>query len=1023
MNTSQKSLRTYSRRPVVERMAFAIMIPLFACGSILADDDLARKQAYVEAVTRGAGMLDWQTSYPTEAESEFRAEIEALKDQILGSRTEIQHPVLLSPEDLKCAKKNLESAEWAQKLFQGYQSTADYVVSQPAGFVESMLSKLTPGFGYGFTCPNCVGEESQESAGSSLVEWTIERPEEICCKRCGQVYPCEKYPETMQLVCPRMGQTFSYYLNDKERANPDDRTGQLAWHWVGHPMHVSFTGLVRERKNNYMMGALRSLALAYALTGEPRYAEKTAQILERMAVCYRNWLYHDYWDTIADCDPMYAAWHDKDLRLEWKRHLCADVFEKDTVKKAGMMQNYWGAGRWHPSTDAVSNLVTVCLAYDLAYDAKGSDGKPIWTPERRAKVERDLILEWELGAEPYVGGHGEANNNNNKSPRIYNAQAAVAKCLGLPELADTAYRGYQVVRDNSFNYDGFSTESPAYTNMYLGQLLHVPETLCGFEWPDDFEGRQGILDPYKDDPLLKLMYQSVIDQLRPDGRYLPLEDTNEVSSPSRDILEIGVKRYPEMYKRALTGSYQPYSPGEYAFFHFGPEQVNQKGNLELPEIFYPAWMTAILRHGQGPESSVLSLNLSPAGGHRHYDNLAIYYLDQGQTILGDHGYVGDMPVNRWIKSTYSHNLVIVDNDQQIHGGNNPRQPKLELMFTSPLVSVVEASSDAYKQCSEYRRLIVLLKGPGGQTLAVDIFRVSGGNIHDYRVFSELAASDSAQAQIAFTGLSMEAEPPLPDVKSSLKTEDIYGLRDTRSVSNPASVWQAIWQQEGRKYRLWMLSEVDRVEASNGPGQTTLRNPGRRVRYVDAINEGQDISSVFIAVHEPSALDGDFAVNSIARLEVPEAAGPDAVALQIETEWGNYRLFNEFEGKAKIGNMSFQGKFGLYGEVIEQGACLASAGASTFMINQQGFEKKSPLWQGNVLESGPFEMQTDVPKPDDWELPRQGAQAFVLAEIDGFQTGFPLSEVASQTLKVERFPMPGASRFVAPAVRLQKLKSD
>ena len=42
------------------------------------------------------------------------------------------------------------------------------------------------------------------------------------------------------------------------------------------------------------------------LTGEARYAGKAVRILNRLAACYRNWLYHDYWDAVADCDPSSA---------------------------------------------------------------------------------------------------------------------------------------------------------------------------------------------------------------------------------------------------------------------------------------------------------------------------------------------------------------------------------------------------------------------------------------------------------------------------------------------------------------------------------------------------------------------------------------------------------------------------------------------------------------------------------------------------------------------------------------------
>src|SRR5690606_34642552 len=128
---------------------------------------------------------------------------------------------------------------------------------------------------------------------------------------------------------------------------------------------------------------------------------------------------------------------------------------------------------------------------------------------------------------------------------------------------------------------------------------------------------------------------------------------------------------------------------EYALFQLSEDALKEDGGLELPETYFPAWQTAIVRHGTGPNAATLTLAFNKAGGHRHYDNLALYYEANGRTMVGDHGYVGDMPINEWIRSTYSHNLVIVDDDQQEFG---KRVPELALMAASPMATVVEAAS-------------------------------------------------------------------------------------------------------------------------------------------------------------------------------------------------------------------------------------------------------------------------------------------------------------------------------------------
>ncbi|MCC6490784.1 MAG: heparinase II/III family protein [Candidatus Hydrogenedentes bacterium] len=965
--------------------------------------DAEKKAAYVEAVTRGEGFMPWQTPGPSEEETAFRRAMEERKDAMLAGRTPLAHPVLVLPGARDTALQLIDANPRTAAWFNAIKAQADALIAQGPGFVERMIPELTPTNTYGTTCPQCVGVKSQEGEGHGLIAWTWTEPESLVCTKCGQRYPDPQYPETATLIAPRMGQSFTFYLNDAERAQPEDRSGKLAYHWVGYPIHVSFTGLIRENKVQFMQAALEDIALSYWLTQDPRYGELGVAVLVRFAKCYRNWLYHDYWDTYADCDPLYAAWHDKQLPLEWKRHLCAQVFDKDSLTAARMEQSYWGAGRIHPSTDSISALPSMLLAYDLLHDA------PRWTPETRAQVERDFFLEFVMGAEPFVGGADKAENVNNKSPRLYNAFAAIGKCLGLPGYADVALRGYEGVRDKSFLYDGFSKESPAYTNMYLSQLIAIPETLHGFEWPAGFPGRSGRVDCYSNDPRLAFMFRAVVDQRRPDGRYLPLSDTNESSAPSGFILDVGARRYPEWYV-GLRGGAGPAN----TYTLLNPLAASTSTATEPPEIYFPAWMNAILRHGAGTNAAVLSLPFSPPGGHRHSDNLALFYSDGGATVLGDHGYVGDMPVNQWIRSTRSHNLVVVDDGEQNHEG---RVPSFEYMAATPEVSLVQASSNAYPQCARYQRAVLLLKGPEGKTIAVDIFRVSGGRKHAFRVFSELASSDNPNGQLVFNGIAMPDEPPLPQVGSSLAKDDIFGLRDVRSVTGPPAQWQAMWKEDKRACRLWLCSPVSRAEASNGPGQQSRDDAGRRVRYVDAVREGENLESVFVAVHEP--MDGPDGARALAveRLEAT-AGGPDAVALRIESAWGTYHVLNAFSDAAQIGDLWFQGAFGI---AFEDGTdrWTWSLGASTLRRNDNGFDGASARWSGTVTAQQELQFSTDTARPEGWPLIEDQNTAYVRVFDGTYWTGFPVSGGDAQRITVDRFPLPVLKEFDYPALRITR----
>ena len=991
--------------------------------TLSAQNEPDRKKTYVEAVAQGAGWMDWQSKTVSKDEQEFRLWIEKRKDEMLANRIPIEHPVLLTGEDFERAKHKIKTTDWAAQWYKSLKAHADFLINQQDDYIVKMIPSLTPTNPYGATCPNCIGIKSQEAQAHGLLKWDYRHPDILTCTKCGQVYPDEKYPETAILRCPRADQELSFYLNDLERAHPEDRTGKYTWHWVGRPIHVSFTGIIREYKINFMATAVRTLAITYRMTDDVRYAVMAKNILLRFATCYRHWMYHDYWDTFADCDPMFAAWHDRNLPLEFKRHLCTGAYRKDSVDKAAMLQSYWGAGRIHPSTDSISHLTSLASAYDMVFDAQNDKGQPLWSQAERDTVERDLILEYIFGAEPYVGGADQATCVNNKAPRVYAAMATVARTLGVAVMADTALRGYEGVRDESFLFDGFSGESPAYTNMFLHDLTKIPEQLHGFRWPAGFAARTGTVDLYRNDEKLQLMFRAMIDHLRSDGRYPPLSDSFVTGKPSSNLFMIGACRYPKYYDGLLATLYPSSTHGEYVAFHLTNNQIQKKRDFNPPEIYFPAWMVALLRHGRAPNETLLAMSFSPPGNHRHSDNLGLFYCDSGQTVLGDHGYLHDMPGNKWVHATASHNLVIVDDEEQRHKGDGQtegRHPKLHRMISSPGLSVVEASSTAYPQCSQYQRLIALVKGPDARTFAVDIFRIKGGfQRHTYRLFSELASSDVSEGSLTFKGLDMPKEPPMPNFGTSLEHDHIYGLRDARGVNNPPAAWQAVWSNPDRSYRLWMLSQTDRVEAANGPGQETQTQIGRRVRYLDVIRQANEIESTFVAVHEPSGPNHQMAIHDAKRLAVPTAAGPDAVALCIESDWGRYLILSEFTGVAEIEGVRFQGDFGVYCQTPNDSQWLLTSGATILKKGNFGFADTTPTWTGKIVQHTDYSLTADTPAPADWPALPSEVTTHVLVDADGFDTGLPVQRIENSTIDIKRFPLPSGTHFQLDSVRFME----
>lgn len=994
------------------------------------------KDAYIRAVTHGEGWMPWQErEVPSAVEKEFRAKMEKRKDDILASRVSGHHPVMLIDEQIANAGRHIERSEWAHRWFQNIREVADHVVAQDAEYVKRMIPRLTPTNPYAFTCPACVGVRSQEGMGVSMFSWDYRQPEVIRCKVCGQAMPWAEFPETGVLECPRSGQTLTYYLNQEERRHPEDRSGQYAWKWVGKPANVSYVGIVRERQILFMIEAAKKLALAYRFIGNARYACRAIETLERMAECNRNWLYHDFYGAFADCDPLYAAWHYMRLPLEWKRHPSAMAYGdsryetgpvNDKPDEAKMLATFFGCGRIHPSADTFL-ISPLCVAYDLVHDALGPDGKPLWTDASRAKVERDLFLEALLEGEPFLGGQGKADNLCNKAPYVYRPMADAAVCLGLPQYAHVALMGYEALRDRSFIYDGFSHESPTYTNMFLDGIVWVPQRLHGFAWPKGFSSRQGVVDVFGQDRQLRRILQTSLEQLRSNGRYLPLSDTNVAGAPNMHIFEIGLKHYPEIFAGTLPAlyrggeDYRDTDPTEFALFHLHPESIELDTGLKLPEILFPAWMTAVLRHGQGPDATDLALAFNPPGKHRHADNLSLYYSTRGRAVIGDLGYVGDSPFDSWYRS--SHNLVVVDDTnlstQYWRNDGDARRPALRWMVTSPRVSAVEAESRVYPQCSDYCRTVTLIKGPGTDTFAVDIFRVKGGRKHVYRLFSELAANDVKDSGLDFNGLDMPPDQSLPNFGASLRHEHVSGLIETRRVGNPPPCWQAVWREAGMQFRLHMFAPAAVVTESHGPGQER-REPasqiGRRVRYLDVIREGENLASAFVVIHEPSGADGSLPILKAERLNVSPSAGTDAVALRIESKWGTYLVLSEFEQTTDIAGIRFQGALGIVCRKPEVDGWYFSVGSGTMSHENVGVVGESAWWEGKAVSHTENQIIAETKQPADWPPDVSGVQNYVIVEDGKYWTGFPVRETGESMIEVRHFPLQAVSRFRLPAVR-------
>jgi len=167
---------------------------------------------------------------------------------------------LYKATDVANARLNVERHHWAQRIVAGWRRQVTYLMAQDRQFVDDMISETTPWPTYGQNCPVCVNKKS--SMGEcNLYRWNIAEPDKLICKYCNTGYPNSKYPETGTLICPKMGQTFTYYQTVAERAHPENKAGEHAFRWASWPVHTSWTGVIRSRRAGYVINLALPLAL------------------------------------------------------------------------------------------------------------------------------------------------------------------------------------------------------------------------------------------------------------------------------------------------------------------------------------------------------------------------------------------------------------------------------------------------------------------------------------------------------------------------------------------------------------------------------------------------------------------------------------------------------------------------------------------------------------------------------------------------------------------------------------------
>ncbi len=746
--------------------------------------------------------------YPTPEEAENRRRREEWKARYAG-KSALEPRLLIRQEQVDQlnanAARNPETRKWREELL----ALAEEALTLPEDFFASFIPELGPWNAGGNYCPACIGVKSPEGINTYFWRWDWRDPDRLECPFCGTVFPNAAYPENGELVLPRTGKRYTFYVRPEELATADWRLGEKAARHVDQPTHVSFVGNIRSLKIIWALDLAYKLALAYALTGKAAYVTVFERILSRFADVYGGYLLQSYFHDVCDADPGYAVDHADALPTVFKRNAVISVYdgrygwghERTTTRVTRVATGLWGSSRIGRELCETSiQLLRLLQAYDLV--------APLIAPETRRRIEQDFLLELYLDVRAY-------EYITNKAGSVRGARVAFGLMYDEPAELDAGLEGYYRILQGQFHPDGSVKETPGYGHMPIGQdLWKVPEML------------RGRMDLYAEG-LYPAALRFFGDLTTPLRIWPLLDDTNYGATASRIVSDVARARL------GIDIVTRDPRPSEFAMF-----------NLPLPAEPPPPIPHAALNRyyegrrlvclGYGAGEGGIQLFMTGEDGcriHRHADCLNIQLYAGGREIFPDLGYIWDHPGNRWVKATASHQTVVID-EQSIHWAD-----------VSTLHAIRTARPDRYADMSvpltgggRLRRAVTLLAKRDGLPILVDVMDVTGGQTHDYQM----------RVLTPPHGLTLEGEALRPRA-TLYQADSYYPLLDFQTGGARVAGWTATWNQGGQYVRATVLVPCDELITYRSPGwrhpleitahpdkyfdTVVLRKTGGQSRYV------------------------------------------------------------------------------------------------------------------------------------------------------------------------------------------------
>ncbi|MDF2714023.1 MAG: Heparinase II/III-like protein [Paenibacillus sp.] len=535
---------------------------------------------------------------------------------------------------------------------------------------------------------------------------------------------------------------------------------------------------------------------------------------------------------------------------------------------AGPPYSYYGGmwARWAPG-----ELSGVTGLFNALAKVKQTEAFEVLSLELGTDVEKEITEKMVIPSIDYAWSFPIALFNNDYTAWL--GLIAAGKAIGQPDYIHRAVEWLNAYVESQFLSDGF------YREVTLG---YHSQTLAGIQSAID------ALEGYSDPP----GYVSPRTGRRFDNLSLQEE-------------------YPIVNRMETIKSIMSYPNGKW--LSVGDSWANQGLPLApgTSSFLLPDAGIARLALGEGTSQSQVNMTFTPKYGHHHWDPLNLTLFAEGQELLPDLGYTYTLH-NYFTKSTIGHNTVVVNGRNMDSNSESRLGGSIELFASGgTLFQAMRANEEsAYAETEAYSRepwFVPFAGGDGSDGYVLDIFRVSGGERHEYTL-----QGDANRDAYWETNVSLSTYGPylLPE---GTVVQEATSYQESGSAGGhyPGYIYVKDVQRAeltGGRYKATLHTMTDGQERAKldvygllEPGSNELfigRAPSIRSSRLSGTNkdtndealkyenmpklvlrrEGTNLTSQFITVMEPYKVTSPL-IETVDRLPLAQSE-PDAAAVQV-----------------------------------------------------------------------------------------------------------------------------------------------